>query len=183
MSLNDNDLVRKVLSGDKDAFEDIIYLYQSMVYRVCLRFMKNREDAEDMSQEVFIQIYRKLGTFNFNSSLSTWIYSICVNVCLNKLKAQGRYKFEQFQNQICISENLSPAEAAEINEEKNHVISEINKLNDKSKAIVKLRLFGEKDFSEIAKLLNIPASSARTSYVRAREYLKKALINFRREGF
>ena len=181
MDQNENKLIRKVLEGDDSAFEQIVINHQQMVYRICLRFLKDIDDAEDTSQDIFLTIYKKMNGFDFKSSLSTWIYTISVNTCLNKLRAQKRYKTELFDESRCVFEGLDPTLIAEANEEKMHVLSEIDKLNSKSKLIVKLRLFNDKSFVEIGKILSIPVSSARTSFMRSREHLKKIIINLRKE--
>jgi RNA polymerase sigma-70 factor (ECF subfamily) len=71
--------VRKVLRGNIECFEELILKYESRVYRTCWRFVGNSNDAEDITQEVFIRIYNNLSKFKKNSSFSTWIYRITVN--------------------------------------------------------------------------------------------------------
>jgi RNA polymerase sigma-70 factor, ECF subfamily len=178
---NEEELICRILQGDNSAFEQIIGNYQHMVYHICLRFMKNNEDAEDTAQEVFIKIYKNIHKFKSKSSLATWIYKISVNVCLNKLKSTNKYKSDPIDDNDYVCRGLGPDEVAEINEEKVFIFSEINKLNSTASLVVRLRLFGDKSFNEIAKLLNIPASTARTSFTRSRDYLKKSLANFREE--
>jgi RNA polymerase sigma factor, sigma-70 family len=143
--------------------------------------MKNAEDAEDMTQDVFIIIFKNIHKFKFESSLLTWIYKICVNTCLNKLKGSNKYKFEELSDNIPSKYNSNPFNNLEVAEEKAYVLSEIDTLSKKSSMIVKLRLLGDKSFTEIANILNIPISSARTSYTRSRDYLKKSIIKFRKD--
>lgn len=181
MDQNEHEIIKKVLKGDNSAFEQIVINHQQMVYRICFRFMKDIDDAEDISQDIFITIYKKIDKFDFKSSLSTWIYTISVNTCLNKLRAQKRYKTELLDDSRCAFNSLDPTIIAQANEERMLVLSEIDKLNTKSKLIVKLRLLNDNSFVEIGKILNIPVSSARTSFMRSREHLKQILINLRKE--
>src|SRR3954468_14712832 len=86
----DAELVQACLSGSRAAFDVIVERHQRHVYHLCYRFAGNHEDANDLSQDVFIRAYRGLKTFKGNSSLGTWLYRIGVNVCLNKAGSQAR---------------------------------------------------------------------------------------------
>lgn len=143
--------------------------------------MKNPEDAEDMSQEVFIILYKNLQKFNFRSSLSTWIYRICVNACLSKLKSLNKKKYEQSIDDISEYIGYNPIDLIEITEEKDFMLSELNKLNEKSRLIAQLRLVGDKTFAEIAGMLHISVSSTRTNFKRTRDYLKRRMNIYRKE--
>jgi RNA polymerase sigma-70 factor, ECF subfamily len=177
----DNKLIQRIIDGDKSAFEQIVIDYQKLVYSLCFKFMKNAEDAEDMSQEVFITIYKNLHGFRLESSLSTWIYRICVNSCLNKLKLKNKYKTEELQAYEEVYNGPGPVEVVESNEGKESIVSEIDKLKDKAREIVKLRLLDEKTFVEIADILKIPVSSARTSFTRSKAHLRQKIMSFRKE--
>src|ERR1700757_104157 len=79
---SDAALVRRALDGDSDAFASLFHLHKHRVYAVCLRMTKNTAEADDLTQDVFIQVFRKLSTFRGESALSTWLYRLAVNTAL-----------------------------------------------------------------------------------------------------
>jgi RNA polymerase sigma-70 factor (ECF subfamily) len=88
----------------------IFQLYRSLVYRVCCRYSKNREDAEDLTQEVFLKISNKISNFRADSSLTTWLYRVAVNTCLDhlrRLKLSQKFEIEQIDVKVML--NLSQA--------------------------------------------------------------------------
>src|ERR1044072_5348447 len=82
----DAHLVERFLQGDMAAFDELMIRYERQIYRVCYRFVENREDAMDLAQEVFIKAFEHLGSFRRESSLKTWLYRIAVNHCINHVK-------------------------------------------------------------------------------------------------
>ena len=86
----DAELVRACLDGRREAFDVIVERHQRHVYQLCYRFAGNHEDANDLTQDVFIRAYRGLKTFKGQASLGTWLYRIAVNVSLTKVGAKGR---------------------------------------------------------------------------------------------
>ena len=79
--MSDNEIVQLVLAGNRDAFRAIAEKYQGMVFRTCIGFVHNKEDAEDITQETFIQVCRHVDQFREDSQLYTWIYTIAKNLC------------------------------------------------------------------------------------------------------
>ena len=79
---SDLDLVRRAQQGDSDAFASLFYAHKPRIYSVCLRMTNNTAEAEDLTQDAFLQVYRKLSTFRGDSALSTWLYRIAVNTVL-----------------------------------------------------------------------------------------------------
>lgn len=86
---SDAALVRRALDGDADAFASLFHLHKHRVYAVCLRMTKNTAEADDLTQDVFIQVFRKLSTFRGESALSTWLYRLAVNTALMHFRKQG----------------------------------------------------------------------------------------------
>ena len=88
----DANLVERYLAGDMTAFDELMIRYERQIYRVCYRFVDNREDAMDLAQEVFIKAFEHLGSFRRESSLKTWLYRIAMNHCINHVKKHA-YEF------------------------------------------------------------------------------------------
>ncbi len=81
-SQTDLDLVKRAQQGDPDAFASLFYAHKARIYSVCLRMTNNTAEAEDLTQDAFLQVFRKLETFRGDSALSTWLYRIAVNTVL-----------------------------------------------------------------------------------------------------
>src|SRR5215467_6713432 len=86
----DAGLVERYLAGDVTAFDEIMIRYERQIYRVCYRFVENRDDARDLAQEVFIKVFEHLPSFRRQSSLKTWLYRIAMNHCINHVKKHSR---------------------------------------------------------------------------------------------
>src|ERR1700748_2611148 len=86
----DGELVERYLAGDTAAFDEIMVRYERQIYRLCYRFVDNREDAMDLAQEVFIKAFEHLATFRRESSLKTWLYRIAMNHCINHVKKHSQ---------------------------------------------------------------------------------------------
>src|SRR5436853_7941417 len=86
----DIELIERYFAGDTTAFDEIMIRYERQIYRVCYRFVENREDAMDLAQEVFIKAFEHLASFRRESSVKTWLYRIAMNHCINHVKKNAR---------------------------------------------------------------------------------------------
>ena len=86
---SDADLVRLALEGNEDAFATLFNAHRTKVYSLCLRMTSNTAEAEDLTQDAFLQVFRKLGTFRGDSALSTWLYRVAVNTVLMHFRKKG----------------------------------------------------------------------------------------------
>ena len=85
----DADLVRSALEGNEDAFATLFHAHRTKVYSICLRMTNNTAEAEDLTQDAFLQVFRKLGTFRGDSALSTWLHRVAVNSVLMHFRKKG----------------------------------------------------------------------------------------------
>ncbi|MBD3326875.1 sigma-70 family RNA polymerase sigma factor, partial [candidate division KSB3 bacterium] len=90
--MTDSEILSQIKAGDPDAFRALIEGHQHTVVNICYRFLNNREDAEDVAQEVFLEVYRSLETFRGEAKVSTWIYRIAVSKSLDLLRRRKRQK-------------------------------------------------------------------------------------------
>ncbi len=90
--MTDETLLRALKSGDKLAFNELVILYKHRVINTCYKFLLNQEDAEDVSQDVFIEVFQSIKSFRGDSKLSTWIYRIAITKSLDELKKRNRKK-------------------------------------------------------------------------------------------
>jgi RNA polymerase sigma-70 factor, ECF subfamily len=87
--MSDNEIIIKILHGDRDKFRILVEKYQSMVFRTCMGFFHDKDDADDLTQEIFIQAYTSLHSFKGEAAFSTWIYRIAVNASLNRVRKRS----------------------------------------------------------------------------------------------
>src|SRR6266478_7786886 len=130
----DATLVDRYLSGDMSAFDELMIRYVRQIYRVCYRFVENRDDAMDLAQEVFIKAFEHLPTFRRESSLKTWLYRIAMNHCINHVKkhSQEFVEVSEYTGKIPASTQVQ----LEDREQREHFRRLVKQLPPKQKAIV-----------------------------------------------
>src|SRR5215468_877400 len=84
--MTESDAIRRAQAGEAESFEYLYKSHSKRVYSVCLRMLKNSADAEDLTQQAFLQVFRKIGTFRGESRFSTWVHRVTVNVVLMHLR-------------------------------------------------------------------------------------------------
>jgi RNA polymerase sigma-70 factor (ECF subfamily) len=167
----DADLVERYLAGDMTAFDELMIRYERQIYRVCYRFVQNREDAMDLAQEVFIKAFEHLGSFRRESSLKTWLYRIAVNHCINHVKKQS-HEFVEVTDSIG-SVRASVQSQLEDREQREHFRRLVKQLPPKQKAILELRINEQLSYEEIATISGRSVSTIKASVFFALEKLRK----------
>ena len=176
------DLVRDILKGNTGSFEILMKRYESIVYRYCCGVLKNVTAAEDVTQEVFIQVYKKLYTFKQLSKLQSWILRIAHNKCIDYIRKNKN-------NEVPIDDVLnlhsnegSPEDAAEGDEQKKVFKGFMAQLNKIDRQIIVLK-YSNKDltFYDIGEILNISEGAAKKRFYRAREKYKAISLNYAEE--
>jgi RNA polymerase sigma-70 factor (ECF subfamily) len=94
MTLRERLLIRRLQQRDEKAFEEVVRLYQHKVYNLVYRMMGNREEAEDVAQEVFVTVFKSIDSFRGEAKFSTWLYRIAANHCKNRMKYLGRRSYK-----------------------------------------------------------------------------------------
>ena len=183
--MDENKLVNKAVKGDNSAFEALMEKHMGIIYNIALRMAANQDDAEDMTQEIMIKIFRSLGSFKGNSKFSTWIYRVAVNTCLDELKKKKNKKHlsldaeisgDDGENQIEIKDDSpSPEKIAEQNELRDMVAAAVKLLSDEHRAVIVLRDIRGMSYSEIAGILGCSDGTVKSRISRARAQLKMIL--------
>jgi RNA polymerase sigma-70 factor, ECF subfamily len=88
--MTDSEIIRLILQGDKEKFRMLVEQYQKMVFRTCMGFLHDKDDADDLTQDIFIQAFQSLHSFKGDSAFSTWIYRLAVNAALNMVRKNSR---------------------------------------------------------------------------------------------
>jgi len=167
----DAELVERYLAGDMTAFDELMIRYERPIYRVCYRFVENREDAMDLAQEVFIKAFEHLGTFRRESSLKTWLYRIAMNHCINHVKKHTQEFVEV--NEYTGSIRASVQSQLEEREQREQFRRLVKQLPPKQKAILEMRINEQLSYEEIAKISGRSVSTIKASVFFALEKLRK----------
>jgi RNA polymerase sigma-70 factor (ECF subfamily) len=167
----DNSIVERYLAGDMTAFDELMIRYERLVYRVCYRFVNNRDDAMDLAQEVFIKAFEHLASFRRESSMKTWLYRIAMNHCINHVKKNAREFVE-------IKENVGSTRASvhsdmEEREQREQFRLLVKRLPPKQKAILEMRIHEQLSYEEIATMSGRSISTIKASVFFALEKLRK----------
>jgi RNA polymerase sigma-70 factor (ECF subfamily) len=180
-SYDDKELVARLQAGDLQALNLLIDRYKDEFYRLAYRLMGNKEDAEEVLQDTFLRAYQKIGTFEGKSKLSTWLYRICVNRCLNR--REGLKKFAStktqdpavvmgIQNVPATHDTAAEYETAELQQQ---VACAVARLKPEQRALVSLYYLQGFSCAEIGEILQRPLGTVKTHLFRARNNLKKML--------
>ncbi|OMP80999.1 MULTISPECIES: RNA polymerase sigma factor [unclassified Chitinophaga] len=171
---------------DNSTFSRIYNEYISMVYNLVLHYVSCHEDAQDITQDVFIKIYKNYQSHNPEiASLKTWIYRITVNQCLDFLRSRKAKKRLGFIISLVGNESAKPLNeaihsvhpgiAAEDKDELQQLLSLVNKLPDKQKTALILARIEDKPQQEVAEIMNISVKAVESLLQRARQNLEKKL--------
>jgi len=167
----DTELVERYLSGETAAFDELMIRYERQIYRVCYRFVENRDDAMDLAQEVFIKAFEHLATFRRESSLKTWLYRIAMNHCINHVKKHSQEFVEVTEYTGSI--RASAQAQLEDQEQRDHFRRLVKLLPPKQKAIMELRINEQLSYEEIASISGRSVSTIKASVFFALEKLRK----------
>mgnify|MGYP000892149186 CR=1 FL=1 len=185
MSDKEKDLLLKARNGDVKAFETIIEDYQKKVFNIALRMIGNHDDASELAQEVFIRIFKSLKNFKGESSLSTWIYRITTNVCLDELRKRKNKNIVSLDEDVKQDDGEikrqvedarpTPDVIAEKNEVRRVVKEAILSLPEDQRTVIILRDIQGFSYDEIAKIMNCPEGTVKSRINRSRQILRDRL--------
>jgi RNA polymerase sigma-70 factor, ECF subfamily len=183
--MNDSELIGRLAENDPQAFRILVEKYQDLVFRTSVGLLHDREEAEDITQEVFIEVYKSIGYFRGEAKLSTWLYRVTINKSLNELKKIQRQKAwtkledlvkgkKEEKRELNIpdnsSENLSDSqELAKILQQA------IDQLPENQRVAFVLAKYDELSYKEIAEIMTTTISSVESLVHRAKTNLQKRL--------
>jgi len=177
--LNDNEIISKVLSGDHQAYAGLVNRYQNYVFTLTLRMVKNREDAEEVAQDVFIKAYKYLADFRGASKFTTWLYTIVNNTCISFLRKK-KLDVHSLDNEnvFAAADNIDSGMRANMVEQKSKlamVNDAIGLLSSDDAQIITLFYKAEQSLEETAQVLGIEVNTAKVRLFRARTRLKEKM--------
>ena len=185
--LNEWNLIERLKKGDEAAFKEIVESSQGLVYNTALGIVQNPEDAEDGTQEVFIQLYESIKTFKGESKLSTWLYRITVSKAMDHLRKKKRKKrFAYVQSLFGANEELihdppdfvHPGVSLDNKEKAKELFKAIDQLPAKQKIAFTLNRIEGLSYQELSEIMKLTVASVESLLHRARKNLRKNLETY-----
>jgi len=184
--MTDKEIIGQILQGDRNRYKLLVERYQPIVFRTCMGFLHNKEDADDLTQDIFIQTYQTLPAFKGDASFSTWIYRITVNASLNKLRKSSKHHLLQRLENIFGSDKskeysfpVSDTENPEtilIHAERNEWMEKaLNSLPEKQRTAIVLSKYDELSQREIAEIMETSEGAVEALIQRAKANLREKL--------
>ncbi len=184
--MNENELIKLILQGERDKFRIFVEKYQQLVFRTCMGFVHNKEDADDLTQEVFIQAYQSLPDFKMKSAFSTWLYRIAVNASLNKVRKSAGTSFIQRLESFFGAENHETSHlTAKDTDDPEHIIIKkehsqwlqkaLDSLPENQRTSIVLSKYDDLSQKEIAEIMNTTEGAVEALLQRAKKNLRKKL--------
>ncbi|MFW5699828.1 MAG: RNA polymerase sigma factor [Bacteroidota bacterium] len=185
--MTEDQLVKKIKHKDREAFRMLVEQYQVRIRNTCFGFVRNKEDAEDVAQEVFIEVYRSIHKFREDAKLSTWIYRIAVNKSLNFIRSKKRsiwgllFQNRKLENSAevpeeIITEEAGPLEKMEKEEDLQLLQESLEALPENQKIAYVLHKIEELPYKEIANVMDVSLSSVESLIFRANKNMKSRLF-------
>ena len=184
--MTDSEIISHILNGNRDSYRLLVERYQSMVFRTCMGFLHNKEDAEDLTQEVFIQAYQSLLSFKGASTFSTWIYRIAVNASLNKVRKSSKSFLLQRldvlfgsdkskMHSLIASDTENPENILIESEHREWVQKALNSLPENQRTAIVLSKYDDLSQKEIAEIMNTSEGAVEALIQRAKTNLREKL--------
>ena len=182
--MDDAGLVKRLQLREESAFKELVDGHQNMIVNTCFGFLHNTEEAEDVAQEVFIQVFKSIDSFRGDAKLSTWLYRIAVNRSLNKIRSRKSKFFVGIDSLFELgrspggSHSVTPYESLE-NQERAKVLHDaIDKLPNNQKTAFVLSKYKGLPNKKISEIMATTLSSVEALLNRAKKNLQKILLEY-----
>lgn len=178
---DDNILAAQFKSGDQSAFSQLMNKYSASMFYYAKSMVRNYEDAEDITQDIFVRVFKALPSWEPRASFKTWLYRIAYNRCIDYLRAQSRRRThsldddEQADKYVDTGLHSNPERMARQREIRKHIENALSQLSQQQRDVFILYHDGELQIKEIAEVLGIAEGTVKTHHFRAMRNLRKIL--------
>lgn len=175
--MTDEQLIHEILSGDTSSFKTLMEKYQLQVFRTVIGFVHSKEDAEDITQDIFVKVYQSLTSFKGESEFSTWLYRITVNMSINFVNRNRKNRLLQSLEDVFYkpSNEKTPLEQLEESERDQRIRKAIDSLPEKQRMAFILSKYEELSQKTIASVMNTSEGAVEQLLQRAKNNLQKKL--------
>jgi RNA polymerase sigma factor (sigma-70 family) len=180
----DNIYITKVLEGDRNAYAYLVDKYKTMVYSLAMRLVKDREEAEEISQDAFVKAYQSLASFKGKAKFSSWLYRIVYNTAISKLRQQPAGRVSLDESNIpdnLYTESKQNYETLAAGERKKYLEKALDSLDVDEKMFVILYYYEERDLDEIATIAGLTKTNTKVKLYRARKKMLMVLQSYLKE--
>ena len=180
----DNIYITKVLEGDRNAFSYLVDKYKTMVYSLALRLIKDKEEAEEISQDAFIKAYQSLASFKGKAKFSSWLYRIVYNTSISLLRQQSASRVSLDETNISetlYQESKENYDTLSAKERKKYLEKALESLESDEKMFVILYYYEERDLDEIASIAGLTKTNTKVKLFRARKKMLTVLQSYLKE--
>ena len=174
----DIDLMKRVKNGDEAAFEELVARHYQTVYKLAYRFLYDSPEAEDITQEVFIRVYRAASTYTPKAKFSTWLYTITKNLCFNELRKKKSVTVFSIEDEMLPelpSLDESPVSRLEEAEVKQRVLEAVKALPPNLRIAVLLLKYHGLSYEEVADILGCTVNAVKLRVHRAKNFLARSI--------
>ena len=171
--ITDDELVAAAVGGQGQAFGTLVERYDRAVYHLAYRTLHDSEEAKDATQEAFFKAFRALRTFRPGAKFSTWILTIAYHACCDRLARRKRFSGDELPDRA--DPAAGPQEQAESADQARRLRAAIDALPEKYRTVITLFHLQNKQYEEIAQVLDLPMGTVKTHLFRAKDLLRKAL--------
>ncbi len=181
----DIEIINEILKGNTNAFELLIDKYEKMVYNLAFRMLNNTLDAEDITQDVFIKLYKNIEKCSGKQSIKTWVYTIAYNSCIDELRKKKGKNYISLDKNIegedksfsleIPSKDLSPEEAVLQKENINEIEKALLMINEQQRALIYLRDIKGLSYVDIGAITGLTLGTVKSRLNRARTALRKVI--------
>ncbi|PKK89591.1 MAG: RNA polymerase subunit sigma-24 [Candidatus Wallbacteria bacterium HGW-Wallbacteria-1] len=180
-NFTDEELIKKAIDRDEMAFRALVDRYTKKVFNIVFRFLRDTEDSRDVTQEVFINLFKNLDRFDDNYKFSTWLYKIATNQALYRYRSRKK-RNSVTSNYAEIPENdpvaiVCPEEETENRIRQEKIMNLVDCLEEKYKTTIILRHVLDLSYEEIQQIMQLPLGTVKTNLFRARAKLKSLMEN------
>ena len=177
----DREIVERFRAGDRRAFDEIVRKYQEPLRALVWRYVKNADDAKDVSQRAFVRAFEKINDFRGESAFRTWLFRIAVNFALNHIRSGDRLEPLDLDDVTAFTNSLGTEKlvAAEVWKK---VQAKLEQLPPKQRLVLELRLFHELSFKEVAAIVDSSEDSAKVNFHHAVKRMRALLPGVVRDG-
>jgi RNA polymerase sigma-70 factor (ECF subfamily) len=174
-------LIERCLSGDQAAWEDIVRLYRRKVFNIAYKFVGRHDEAEDLTQDVFLKLFKSLRTFDRRANFSTWLISVSRNLCIDHYRRVRRER-ELVNHDVTLGRPTDAGTPQAVLERRDRVAmlrAALEKLAPSLRAAIMLRDIQELSYQEIAERLGVPEGTVKSRINRGRTELARQLARLR----
>lgn len=188
MAESNEALAAETLKGDLDAFEELVQRFQQQVFRVAYRMVGQKEEAEDIGQEVFLNVYQKMYQYDVSKPFAPWLYRITVNTCISWLRRKKKVVLLNFDDAATRhieyehTEYIDPLVSLEQEELARQIKDTVDRLPEAYRTVLILRYQLDLTNQEIADTLGITRANVEVKVHRARRMLRNLLVQSGQEG-